>query len=179
MGNSKKWRPEQTISCTLPLAGGQSITLQASREAETPDIVTFSWSDETKTFGEILELCGQLPIPPYLNRETESSDLTDYQTVYARIEAVSYTHLDVYKRQGVVTLVAVSDTDYTLRANGKTTATVEGLVIEGNGIDNIVLDRKTGMIKNTFGTVALKGSGNVQGTQAELSSNTITSIRLL
>ena len=81
--------------------------------------------------------------------------------------------------EGVVTLVAVSDTDYTFRANGKTTANFEGLVIEGNGIDNIVLDRKTGMVKNTFGTMALKGSGNVQGTQAEISSNTITSIRLL
>ena len=81
--------------------------------------------------------------------------------------------------EGVVTLVAVSDTDYTFRANGKTTANFEGLVIEGNGIDNIVLDRKTGMIKNTFGTMALKGSGNVQGVQAEVSSNTITSIRLL
>ncbi len=83
------------------------------------------------------------------------------------------------KYEGVVTLVAVSDTDYTFRANGKTTANFEGLVIEGNAIDNIVLDRKTGMIKNTFGTVALKGSGNVQGTQAEVASNTITSIRLL
>lgn len=83
------------------------------------------------------------------------------------------------KYEGVVTLVAVSDTDYTLRANGKTTASFEGLVIEGNGIDNIVLDRKTGMIKSTFGTIALKGSGNVQGTQAEISSNTITTIRLL
>ena len=81
--------------------------------------------------------------------------------------------------EGVVTLVAVSDTDYTFRANGKTTANFEGLVIEGNGIDNIVLDRKTGMIKNTFGTMALKGSGNVQGVQAEASSNTITSVRLL
>lgn len=81
--------------------------------------------------------------------------------------------------EGVVMLVAVSDTDYTFRANGKTTANFEGLVIEGNGIDNIVLDRKTGMIKNTFGTMALKGSGNVQGVQAEVSSNTITSIRLL
>ena len=81
--------------------------------------------------------------------------------------------------EGVVTLVAVSDTDYTLRANGKTTTTVEGLVLEGNGINNIVLDRKTGMVKNTFGTMALKGSGNVQGVQAEVSSNAITSIRLL
>ena len=83
------------------------------------------------------------------------------------------------KYEGVVTLVAVSDTDYTFRANGKTTTTVEGLVIEGNAIDNIVLDRKTGMIKNTFGTMALKGSGNVQGVQAEVASNAITSIRLL
>lgn len=83
------------------------------------------------------------------------------------------------KYEGVVTLVAVSDTDYTFRANGTTTANFEGLVIEGNAIDNIVLDRKTGMIKNTFGTMALKGSGNVQGTQAEIASNTITSIRLL
>ncbi len=81
--------------------------------------------------------------------------------------------------EGVVTLVAVSDTDYTLRANGKTTTTVEGLVLEGNGINNIVLDRKTGMVKNTFGTMALKGSGNVQGAQAEVASNAITSIRLL
>lgn len=81
--------------------------------------------------------------------------------------------------EGVVTLVAVSDTDYTLRANGKTTTTVEGLVVEGNGINNIVLDRKTGMVKNTFGTMALKGSGNVQGAQADVASNAITSIRLL
>ena len=81
--------------------------------------------------------------------------------------------------EGVLTLVAVSDTDYTLRANGKTTTTVEGLVVEGNGINNVVLDRKTGMVKNTFGTMALKGSGNVQGVQAEVSSNAISSIRLL
>ena len=81
--------------------------------------------------------------------------------------------------EGVITLVAVSDTDYTLRANGKTTATVEGLVIEGNSIKNIVLDRKTGMVRNTFDTMALKGSGNVQGVQAEVSSNAISSIRLL
>ena len=81
--------------------------------------------------------------------------------------------------EGVVTLVAVSDTDYTLRANGKTTTTVEGLVLEGNGIKNIVLDRKTGMVRNTFDTMALKGSGNVQGVQAEVSSNAISSIRLL
>ena len=81
--------------------------------------------------------------------------------------------------EGVVTLVAVSDTDYTLRANGKTTTTVEGLVVEGNGINNIVLDRKTGMVKNTFGTMALKGSGNVQGAQADVASNAISSIRLL
>ncbi|WP_308549265.1 hypothetical protein [uncultured Porphyromonas sp.] len=83
------------------------------------------------------------------------------------------------KYEGVVTLVAVSDTDYTFRANGKTTTTIEGMVVEGNAIDNIVLDRKTGMIKNTFSTMALKGTGSIQGAQTEISANTITSVRLL
>ena len=36
-------------------------------------------------FSKVLELCGQVPIPPYLNRDTESIDLERYQTLYAHI----------------------------------------------------------------------------------------------
>ena len=86
VGNSKKWHGGQTISCSLPLNNEQTIVLNASREATSPDIVTFTWDDDSKTFGEVLELCGQLPIPPYLNRDTQACDLTDYQTIYARIQ---------------------------------------------------------------------------------------------
>ncbi|MDR1544494.1 MAG: S-adenosylmethionine:tRNA ribosyltransferase-isomerase [Prevotellaceae bacterium] len=40
----------------------------------------------TVTFGEILQNFGELPIPPYLNRKTEDSDKTTYQTVYSKID---------------------------------------------------------------------------------------------
>jgi S-adenosylmethionine:tRNA ribosyltransferase-isomerase len=52
------------------------------RNGET-SIVEFSWSDGAP-FSAVLELCGSIPIPPYLNRETESVDLERYQTLYAK-----------------------------------------------------------------------------------------------
>ena len=48
--------------------------------------MSFTWDNEAYTFGELLELMGILPIPPYLDRETEERDLVTYQTVYAERE---------------------------------------------------------------------------------------------
>ena len=52
------------------------------REGET-SIVEFSWEDGAP-FSKVLEVCGSVPIPPYLNRDTEDIDLERYQTLYAR-----------------------------------------------------------------------------------------------
>ena len=46
-------------------------------------IVRFFWEGGVP-FSRVLELCGQVPIPPYLNRETEAIDLERYQTLYAK-----------------------------------------------------------------------------------------------
>ena len=46
-------------------------------------MVEFSWEGEV-SFSGVLELCGRVPIPPYLNRDTEQIDLERYQTTYAR-----------------------------------------------------------------------------------------------
>ena len=46
----------------------------------------FSWDDDNVTFSEIIEAAGEIPIPPYLNRGTEKSDETDYQTIYSHID---------------------------------------------------------------------------------------------
>lgn len=86
IGNSKKWK-QQTLERKLPLQNGSEVTLTAKRESDAGalgTIVKFSWDHQEITFGEILELCGILPIPPYLNRETEERDLQTYQTVYAQ-----------------------------------------------------------------------------------------------
>ena len=48
--------------------------------------VRFHWDNAGYTFGELLELLGILPIPPYLGRETEEKDLETYQTVYAKAQ---------------------------------------------------------------------------------------------
>jgi S-adenosylmethionine:tRNA ribosyltransferase-isomerase len=47
--------------------------------------VRFSWDNPDYTFSEILEAAGNIPIPPYLHRESEEIDLTVYQTVYSKI----------------------------------------------------------------------------------------------
>ena len=92
VGNAKKWK-EGTISRTLTI-NGIAVNLTASRQSDAASAllkpgeqaVRFQWDNEELAFSEIIEACGELPIPPYLNRATETSDLTTYQTVYARIK---------------------------------------------------------------------------------------------
>ena len=87
VGNLKKWK-SGVLTMTATAADGKSVTLSAEHVATLGNTheVRFSWDDPSRSFGEVLELMGQLPIPPYLNRETEESDKTTYQTVYSRIE---------------------------------------------------------------------------------------------
>jgi len=86
IGNLKKWK---TGALSLSVEkGGFRVTLSAERLSTTGNTheVRFSWSDPTVSFAEILDAMGELPIPPYLNRDTEESDLRTYQTVYSRIK---------------------------------------------------------------------------------------------
>lgn len=85
VGNLKKWKTgslHQQIRI-----GEETVTLSATRgEAHgTSHQIDFTW-DTGHTWAEILEATGELPIPPYLNRKTEQSDLTTYQTVYSKIK---------------------------------------------------------------------------------------------
>ena len=53
---------------------------------QTAHWVDFAWDNPEVTFADILEVFGELPIPPYLNRDTEESDKETYQTVYSKIK---------------------------------------------------------------------------------------------
>lgn len=86
IGNLKKWKEgklERTIN-----VGGKEVLLTAERVgvSGTGYEVVFDWGDDTVAFSEVLEAIGELPIPPYLNRETEASDLKTYQTVYSKVK---------------------------------------------------------------------------------------------
>lgn len=77
VGNKKKWKGE---TLTTPLLSATLIGQQGDSY-----IVRFEW-DNTLSFSSLLESLGELPIPPYLNRATEESDLKTYQTVYSKID---------------------------------------------------------------------------------------------
>ena len=82
VGNVKKWHDE-----AIELKAGD-FTLRAYKVQVLGNTfaVRFEWDEENVSFAEILDAAGELPIPPYLNRKTEESDLRTYQTVYSRIK---------------------------------------------------------------------------------------------
>ncbi len=87
IGNAKKWKgdilslynPEQSSDISAINMTAELL----SRDGET-GIVKFSW-EGGDPFSRILEICGTIPIPPYLNRESELIDKERYQTLYAKI----------------------------------------------------------------------------------------------
>ena len=85
VGNLKKWK-EGTLTreCTINNA---QFTIKATRGEVhgTSHRIDFTW-DGDLNFAEIIDAMGELPIPPYLNRETQESDKTTYQTVYSKIK---------------------------------------------------------------------------------------------
>lgn len=86
IGNMKKWK-EGRLSRTITV-GTHNITLFAEHTGSsgTSQMVELMWDDDAIPFADILDACGELPIPPYLNRGTEESDMTTYQTVYSKIK---------------------------------------------------------------------------------------------
>lgn len=86
VGNVKKWKGD--VLCLDNPDGDESVSLMnlraelVERQGET-SIVRFSW-DNGAAFSAVLEACGRIPIPPYLNRDTESIDSERYQTLYAK-----------------------------------------------------------------------------------------------
>lgn len=78
IGNRKKWKHE-----TLSVSLNNGVTLLARRESLATDIIHFEWTGGV-SFAEILREFGQIPLPPYLNREVEASDSDHYQTLYAQ-----------------------------------------------------------------------------------------------
>lgn len=87
IGNAKKWK-DDTLHLYNPQDDPTIAALQLQARLEHRDgqtgTVRFSWQGGAP-FSRVLELAGTVPIPPYLNRESEALDTERYQTLYARI----------------------------------------------------------------------------------------------
>ncbi len=86
VGNLKKWKDGLLLK-EISVAGKQCLFVAELLQTEgNTHSVKFSWDNADIHFADILENAGELPIPPYLHRKTEESDLTTYQTVYSKIK---------------------------------------------------------------------------------------------
>ncbi len=86
IGNSKRWKDDilhYDCPADSTLSAMKLSARLLSKDGQT-GVVEFCW-EGGEPFSRVLEECGQVPIPPYLNRETEAIDLERYQTLYAHI----------------------------------------------------------------------------------------------
>ena len=89
IGNAKKWKGGE-VCLVLENASEEAKKLNLRAELiykgdNNGSVVKFKW-DSGCSFSEVLDICGRIPIPPYLNRDTEQMDYERYQTLYAKIK---------------------------------------------------------------------------------------------
>lgn len=86
VGNAKRWK-EPFLEKEVQTPNGL-VVLRATQKGRSGELfeVQFSWNAPELSFAEILHYAGILPLPPYLNRETEQADEERYQTIYASVQ---------------------------------------------------------------------------------------------
>lgn len=86
VGNSKRWKSGE-LKMRLDVDGIE-VVLEATRldRVGNASVIEFRWNPSDITFSRIIAAAGEIPIPPYLNRSTEESDSSDYQTVFSHIQ---------------------------------------------------------------------------------------------
>ena len=99
VGRASSWQHQTILEKNL----GNRITLYAKIISKHSDhfLIQLSWVPENISFSEILHLAGSTPLPPYIKRKPETSDLERYQTVYAqsfRFRCSTYSWIAFYSR---------------------------------------------------------------------------------
>jgi len=93
IGNRKRWKKDDILSQIL-IIDNHEIKVEAEIFDEEKNLVKLSWEkaasfpfqiyDYTLKFVDLIQTLGQIPLPPYLNREAETADYETYQTVYSQ-----------------------------------------------------------------------------------------------
>jgi len=81
IGGASKWKRGQVLEWKF---GDLRLEARFIEKRSSDFIIEFSWTPEEMNFASVLHHIGQVPLPPYLNREPDNSDTERYQTVYAK-----------------------------------------------------------------------------------------------
>lgn len=86
IGNSKKWKTGILKKKVIINETEFNFFANKILNDNKSNIIEFSWDNNNFSFSEILENLGEIPIPPYLNRKSSKTDITNYQTTYSKIK---------------------------------------------------------------------------------------------
>ena len=160
IGNLKKWK-EGSLHREFEIKGHQltlSVAMKRGEDGKQAPVaigggtnywVDFEWDNPNVSFAEILEAVGELPIPPYLNRETQESDKTTYQTVYSKIKgSVAAPTAGLHFTDAVLADLdahGIDREEVTLHVGAGTFKPVKSLEIEGHQMhtEYIVVHRRS------------------------------------
>lgn len=85
IGNRKRWKQDESLQTTFPTSTGD-VTLTAAWQDYETSVVRLSWQPIELTFAQLIQLAGEIPLPPYLKRDVTDTDRDTYQTVYSTQE---------------------------------------------------------------------------------------------
>lgn len=164
----KKWK-EPVLSREITVAG-QTVRLSAEKVQSYGEThqVRFSW-DGGFSFAEVLDAAGELPIPPYLHRKTEESDLKTYQTVYSKIKgSVAAPTAGLHFTPEVLADLDAKDfgrEELTLHVGAGTFKPVKSETIEGHEMHTEYISVRRSTIKRVmqnFGKIIAVGTTSVR-----------------
>lgn len=163
IGNLKKWK-EGKLYRSIDV-NGHKITLSASRMEDVGNSyrVDFEWNDNNVSFADLLDAFGELPIPPYLNRDTQESDKVTYQTVYSKIKgSVAAPTAGLHFTQNVLNELdnhGIDREELTLHVGAGTFKPVKSVEIQGHEMhtEYICVHRQTleKLIKHNVSAIAV------------------------
>jgi S-adenosylmethionine:tRNA ribosyltransferase-isomerase len=81
IGNKRRWKSGEVLEGQFRY-NGEYYKLDAELTDNENNLVKLSWEGGMQ-FSELVVAYGNIPLPPYLNRESEESDKKDYQTIYS------------------------------------------------------------------------------------------------
>lgn len=131
--------------------------------------ICFTWDREDCTFAEVLDAFGELPIPPYLNRNTEESDKTTYQTVYSKIKgSVAAPTAGLHFTEAVLNDLDKTGSkrcEVTLHVGAGTFQPVKSEQIGGHAMHTEVIEvtrQSIAMLQQQLGTIVAVGTTSVR-----------------
>lgn len=169
VGNLKKWK-EGSLSKVIE-HDGQTVVMKAEKKHSFGDshLIEFSWNNPLFTFADLLDAGGVLPIPPYLHRETEASDLNTYQTVYSKIKgSVAAPTAGLHFTEDVFRNLAnhhITREELTLHVGAGTFKPVKSETIEGHEMHTefiSVMRTTIQQVLNNLGKVIAVGTTSVR-----------------